>query len=160
MVSILEPQSKNFKAIARIQNHGHVIFVEKRGVVEITVDVHGFKPGKHGFHIHEKGTVEKGCNSLCAHFNPFNAPHGGPGDSKDKRHVGDLGNIECDENGVCKMKFTDNLIELRGKYSILGRSIIIHEDEDDLGKGGDEESLKTGNAGKRIACARISKVMQ
>lgn len=154
---ILEPLH-NMKAIAKIKNHGHVTFIETKNETEIIVDVHGFQPGKHGFHIHEKGTVEQGCGSLCAHYNPFNAPHGGPGDSKDKRHVGDLGNIEVDKDGKCKMSFTDNLVKLTGQYSVIGRSIIIHEDEDDLGKGGDEESLKTGNAGKRIACARIEKL--
>ena len=38
---------------------------------------------------------------------------------------------------------------------LLGRSFIIHDKKDDLGKGGDKESLKTGNAGKRIACGII-----
>jgi Cu-Zn family superoxide dismutase len=39
--------------------------------------------------------------------------------------------------------------------SILGRAIVIHAGEDDHGRGGDEESTKTGNAGERIACGVI-----
>jgi Cu/Zn superoxide dismutase len=45
---------------------------------------------------------------------------------------------------------------MRGnKANILGRGLIIHEDEDDCGLGNNEASLKNGNAGKRIACAII-----
>ena len=53
------------------------------------------------------------------------------------------------------MKFTDKIIKLRGKYSIIGRSVVIHEDEDDLGKGGHKDSCTTGLCSKRIACGII-----
>ena len=39
--------------------------------------------------------------------------------------------------------------------SVIGRSLVIHEDEDDLGKGGFPDSLTTGHAGKRLDCAVI-----
>jgi Cu-Zn family superoxide dismutase len=73
-----------------------------------------------------------------------------------KRHVGDLGNIKTNNKGDAKYTFYDNVIKLRGtKCNIIGRGLIIHADEDDCGKGENAESLKTGNAGKRIACAVI-----
>ena len=40
---------------------------------------------------------------------------------------------------------------------LLGRTLIVHADEDDLGKGTEEDSLTTGHAGKRIACALIGR---
>ena len=29
----------------------------------------------------------------------------------------------------------DRLVQLSGEYTVIGRSIMVHEDEDDLGKG-------------------------
>ena len=53
-----------------------------------------------------------------------------------------------------KHRTQDSLIKMRGTTSdIVGRGLIIHADEDDCGKGGHEDSLITGHAGKRIACA-------
>ena len=69
--------------------------------------------------------------------------------------MGDLGNIEVDKNGKVNCVIKAKNIKLQGKYSVIGRSIVIHQKEDDLGNGNDEESLKTGNAGKRIACGII-----
>jgi Cu-Zn family superoxide dismutase len=72
------------------------------------------------------------------------------------RHVGDLGNLQTNNKGEAKYTFYDDVIKLRGtKANIIGRGLIIHKDADDCGQGGNPESLKTGNAGKRIACAVI-----
>ena len=54
------------------------------------------------------------------------------------------------------MTIEDSLIKLRDwKCNIIGRSVVIHEDRDDNGKGGFPDSLTTGHAGKRIACSVI-----
>jgi len=135
---------------------GTVRFTEdfKSGKVIIDIDLKGIKKGLHGLHVHECGDMSDKCESMCAHFNPFGHSHGGPGDKH--RHVGDLGNLIVDEKGVAKYQTEDHMIKLRGtKSNIIGRGLIIHADEDDLGKGGEKDSLTTGHAGKRIACAVI-----
>jgi Cu-Zn family superoxide dismutase len=133
---------------------GTVRFTEVKEGVRIDVDIHGLKKGAHGFHVHECGDMSDRCESMCAHFNPYGMEHGGPGDKV--RHVGDLGNIIADSKGVVRTSFVDNVIRLRGtKANIIGRGLIIHADEDDLGKGGQADSLTTGHAGKRVACAVI-----
>ena len=52
------------------------------------------------------------------------------------RHVGDLGNITTDANGVAVIDFTDNIISLFDPTtSIAGRTIIVHVFPDDGGTG-------------------------
>ena len=88
----------------------------------------------------------QGCSGALGHYNPLSKEHGGPDDSE--RHVGDLGNIDIkidgnDQSGT----IVDRQIQLYGPHSIVGRAVMLHAGKDDLGKGGDAESKKTGNAG-------------
>ena len=136
---------------------GTVCFTEDiaKNIVTIDVDIIGLKKNsKHGFHVHTYGDMSEQCISMCSHYNPYNKTHGGP-DSKN-RHVGDLGNLITDKDGCAKYTFDDSVIKLHGiKCNIIGRGLIIHEDEDDCGLGNKPDSLTTGHAGKRIACAVI-----
>lgn len=75
--------------------------------------------------------------------------------TSDMRHVGDLGNVIADENGVVSTTLTDSLLTLSGARSIIGRAIVVHTGEDDLGLGGHPDSKKTGNAGGRAGCGVI-----
>jgi Cu/Zn superoxide dismutase len=61
---------------------GRVLFTEIPTIktVEIDIQLQGLKKNAlHGFHVHESGDLTSKCESLCAHFNPYNKQHGGKG---------------------------------------------------------------------------------
>ncbi len=63
--------------------------------------------------------------------------------------------MEAAADGIARIHIEDRLVKLIGATSIIGRSIVVHADVDDLGKGGHELSLTTGNAGGRVACGVV-----
>lgn len=132
----------------------------------------------HGFHIHQYGDMTNGCQSMGGHYNPFDQLHGsrviydqqGQLITNFERHLGDLGNLSVDKNGRAEFDFVDYMVQLSGPYSVIGRGLVMHSKADDLGIPGKQallnygsedlskhelESLKTGNAGSRIACGII-----
>ena len=146
---ILHPNNSN--------SSGIVLFKQEN--FDSPVVIHGkFKGLKnnsnHGFHIHQWGDLSDGCTTAGPHYNPTNQTHGGP--DLQERHIGDLGNIQSDSEGNAVYKREDSKISLMGIYSIVGRSCVVHADEDDLGKGKFEDSKTTGHSGARIACGVIA----
>jgi len=83
--------------------------------------------------VHQFGDNTNGCVSAGPHFNPHGKNHGGPKD--ENRHVGDLGNVTANAEGNVEVEFEDHQLSLAGPNSILGRTIVVHADQDDLGKG-------------------------
>ncbi len=125
--------------------NGTVTFTKQADGVLIEAHIMGLKPNaKHGFHIHEFGDVSKPDGTGAGgHFNPAGHEHGAP--DAEKRHAGDLGNLEADASGHAMYKRVDKTIELNGASCILGRGLIVHAGTDDL------KTQPTGDAGARAA---------
>ncbi|MFP4673059.1 MAG: superoxide dismutase family protein [Opitutales bacterium] len=140
-VAVVQPTEGN-------DARGRVLFEQVEDGVRVSGKIKNLEPGKHGFHVHEFGDLRKADGtSAGGHFNPLDKPHGGPED--DERHIGDLGNIEANENGVAEFSFVDPKLDFRGPASILGRGLIVHAGPDDL------ESQPAGAAGPRVGMAVI-----
>ena len=130
---------------------GTIRFATKDALIEVSGRITGLTPGAHGLHIHEKGNCSApDASSAGPHFDPDKGRHAGPHDAT--RHAGDLGNIEADADGVADFRIEVAGLSLKpAANSIIGRSVIIHADPDDLA------TQPSGNSGKRIGCGLISK---
>ena len=157
---------------------GFVLFVQENidSVVKISIYLEGLEDGEYGFHIHEKGinscenkeNVKDCCDSLGGHFNvgvkwsPLE-----PRGTKHGEHTGHLCFNIIFEDSICSFDFTDDKISLYNEKEncVLGKSLVIHQDRDDMGlvRYPEEDFKKninrfiTGNAGERIACGEILK---
>ena len=173
-IAIWHSDIKTKQSISNSPLEGFVSFIQNSidSPVLVKVYLSGIPEGAHGFHIHEKGMEEiedcddvfDCCDKLGGHFNigekwsPLT-----PGGTKHGNHTGDLCFNIHSAGGIIDAEFFDQNISLYKAHPgcVINRSLVIHEDEDDQGKGiyRDEEknkqSLITGNAGKRIACGQI-----
>lgn len=127
--------------------YGDVIVNNYREGVKVKVHFTELPGGKHGFHIHKAGDLRgEGCQGLCEHYDIGKNEHGA---NSENGHTGDLGNIEL-KGGKFEKEYYIKGISVK---DLWGRSVIVHQDEDDLGKGSHEDSKVTGHSGARIGCA-------
>ncbi len=138
---------------------GEVKIAETEKGVHFSGQLTGLEPDSvHGFHIHEKPDCSApDGKSAGGHYDPANKPHGGPDEMK--AHAGDLGNVKADKNGVVTINKTmkDLTLQKTGKskkHPIMGRSVVVHKNADDL------KSQPSGDAGARIACGEITSKTQ
>jgi Cu-Zn family superoxide dismutase len=132
--------------------HGTVTFkrAPDGSAVLVNVSLFGLEAGEHGFHVHENGACSgPDAGGAGGHYNPTGAPHGGPDTPSDEHHLGDLGNITADDQGIIEDTLESADLMRNGELAVLGRAIVVHSGSDDL------ESQPSGESGDPAACGVI-----
>lgn len=129
---------------------GNINFEQVGASVMMSLQLSGLEPGTHAVHLHEVGDCSADdATSAGDHWNPTGHAHGEWG--KNEFHLGDIGNLEVDEDGNVNMTFTTDkwTLETGQENTIVGKAVIVHEKADDF------TSQPSGAAGARISCGVI-----
>ena len=129
---------------------GKAVFTQDGDNIKFVISVANASPGEHAVHIHAKGDCSApDGTSAGGHWNPTNVAHGKWGEGE--FHLGDIGNLTANAQGMGKFELTTNLWEMNTGSDIdfVGKAIIVHADADDF------VSQPSGNAGPRIGCGVI-----
>lgn len=123
---------------------GMIRLMQKGDDLRVAGSIRNLSPGEHGFHIHEFGDLRNmdDGTSTGGHFNPAGVAHG----SMENGHVGDLGNITANDEGVATIDITMKNTQL---HFVLGRAFVVHAGRDDL------TSQPSGDAGGRVGVGVI-----
>ena len=97
-------------------------------------------PSFYGFHIHENGDCSGDFSKAGSHYNPKKLPH--------PHHAGDLPPL-FSTDGYAWTAIYDSRLAL---YDIVGKSIIVHRNQDDF------TTQPSGNSGEMIGCGVIGLV--
>ncbi len=141
---------------------GTATFLETASGTRVSLRLKGLAMGRHGTHLHENGSCADTKDAMGklikfggagGHFDPMGTmKHGSPYGTDHTNHAGDLENTVVDEDGDGYADMTDRHITVSpGLSSIVGRSIIIHANEDAF-----TNEPANGGSGARIACGVIA----
>jgi len=120
----------------------------------LTPDLHGLRPGAHGFHVHQNpscAAAEKDGKEIAAlgaggHFDPAGSGrHGTPWGTG---HLGDLPVLSVAADGTATIPV---LAPRLAQEKVKGRALMIHAGGDNYA----DTPKKLGGGGARIACGVI-----
>jgi Cu-Zn family superoxide dismutase len=129
-------------------------------------------PGFHGLHIHSVGKCEPSSvaptGGAAGDFNSAGGHYQAPGHTG-YPSSGDLTSLEVRPDGTAKLVTTTSSFTAADLRNSSGTALIIHQDADNFGNiptarytqtngapGPDQETLATGDSGKRVACGVIA----
>jgi Cu-Zn family superoxide dismutase len=154
---------------------GNATFDFANGYATVTVETtpnQVLTPGFHGLHIHSVGKCEASSTAptggAAGDFNSAGGHYQAPGHSGYPAS-GDLTSLEVRPDGSARLVTTTNSFTAADLRSSSGTALIIHQDSDNFGNiptdrytqkngtpGPDQETLATGDSGKRLACGVIA----
>jgi Cu-Zn family superoxide dismutase len=130
---------------------GMLTLSQAAGGLRVTGRLAGLPAGRElAFHVHEVGDCSApDAASAGEHFNPDAQPHGGP--DSERRHAGDMPNLDVDAEGVAEVDVLVADLQLDGPADrrVDTRAIVVHAEADDY------ETQPSGDSGDRIACGVI-----
>lgn len=114
--------------------------IQQDNSMEVTVAASGFSVGAHGWHVHSLGNVlSTDGTSVQGHF-LANCEELGcrpdllPGRPEEAGQIANGEPLVADSSGRIVSSFTDYVLSTSGRFSITGRSIVIH------GQDGNQEA--------------------
>ncbi len=124
---------------------GLVRFRDDGQVLQVTASVVGLPAGEHAYHVHVFGDCSSpDAESAGPHFHFA----GSSFDEEVPIITGNLGELRPDESSQAVHRVRVRAT-LQGRFSIVGRSVVVHE------RGNDPAAPPDGGAGKRLACGVI-----
>lgn len=149
----LAAEVDDFETVDTIDLDGHAKLTDTGSGVQIVLNVEDAPAGTKAVHIHEKGDCSNVAGkSMGNHFAPKQQPHGLPSAPADKRHLGDLGNMQVGSDGKGRLEITVPGANLKpgDPLSFVGKALVVHESDD---KGASKQP--SGGAGNPMACGVI-----
>lgn len=149
-----------------------VLRQRRDGGVRVRVSARKLTPGFHGFHIHETGVCEAPSQSPDGETGAFLSAggHFATGDQGHGEHAGDMPPVFVTREGRARAQFLIDSYRVQELLDEDGSAIMIHSGPDNLaniperyrsseaeGPGPDEDTLKAGDSGDRVACGTVGR---
>lgn len=144
---------------------GTVELSEDGETTGVHVELNGLEPGFRGLHIHQVGECEPDSAdpedpeetgdflSAGGHLNPDDVDHG--------EHVGDLPPLLVTDDGSATTTVISDRFTIEDLLDADGTAFMVHSEADNFAQiperygEADQDTLDTGDAGDRVACAVI-----